>query len=106
MTEHRLVEFVKLVMSLIRLNGLFVAVGISVTLLPCLWSVSGGVVVSVRVWLLGCNCLCAVTPQGGVLWHAVGEYPCICSSISPGAVWLHLKMIVKVDRRKKKNTTM
>lgn len=35
-TEHRLAEFVKLVMALIRLNGLFAAVKISVALSPCL----------------------------------------------------------------------
>lgn len=40
-TEHRLAEFVKLVMSLSRLNGLFAAVKISVALSPCLRWCSG-----------------------------------------------------------------
>lgn len=38
------------------------------------------VVVMVTVWLLGCDCLCPVTPEGGVLWHAAGQFPCIYSS--------------------------
>lgn len=57
--------------------------------------------VRVSVWLLGCDCLCPVTPQGGVLWHAGGKVP-LASIVasSPEPVESHPKMIVRTDRRR------
>ncbi len=48
-------------------------------------SVCGGVKGKVSMWLLGCDCLCPVTPQGGVLWHATGQFHCIYSSLQSRA---------------------
>lgn len=71
------------------------AVEVLLRLPPHLWySVCGDVIVSVRVWLLGYNCLCPVTPQGGVLWHAVGQFPASTAVHSLGAMELHRKLAV------------
>lgn len=47
---------------------------------------------------MGCDCLCPVTPQGGVLWHAEGQFPASTVAPSPGKkIEMHLKKIVKRD---------
>lgn len=66
-----------------------------------LYIISGGVVVRISEQLLDCDCFCPVTPQGDVLWHALGLFPTASTvASSPGAKEWHLLMIVWRKGRK------
>lgn len=64
--------------------------------------ISGEEVVSRSEQLLDCDCFCPVTPQGGVLWHALGVFPTASTvASSPGAKEWRLLMIVWGEGRKR-----